>query len=463
MEAVFLQVLNMSLTASYVILAVLLVRLLLRRVPKKYSYVLWSVVAFRLCCPVSFQAVFSLLSLLRLDRAAAEPAMTYIPQNIGMMARPQVTVGIPAVDAALSASLPAAEPMTSANPMQIWIFVGAVLWCAGMAAMLLHALVSYACLHHRLRTAVWMEGNVWRSERVCSPFILGVFRPRIYIPFGLSNETRGYVLAHEQFHLRRLDHIVRLLAFLLLTVHWFNPLCHLAFSRMTRDMEMRCDEQVLSGGEDRSKPYSLSLLAFASNRRLPSPGPLAFGESGVKARIHNILCWKQPKHWVTVLAAVLCVAALAVCAANPFAELEPPLKEGDPTVNFSFADLEPGETVWLDGAVILTEELSDVAFQISYEQSGLTVDIGLVAEDGTTYGTSVTGGSANQAIERPPAGVYAVFLRNSEVNLQYAETVTEPLTVTGAIALTWPEMDELAAERGVAHAAQEFLAETEAV
>ena len=384
MEAVFLQVLNMSLTASYVILAVLLVRLLLRRAPKKYSYALWSVVAFRLCCPVSFQAVFSLLSLLRLDRAAAEPAMTYIPQNIGMMARPQITVGIPAVDAALSASLPAAEPMTSANPMQIWIFVGAVLWCAGMAAMLLYALVSYACLHHRLRTAVWMEGNIWQSERVCSPFILGVFRPHIYIPFGLSDETRGYVLAHEQFHLRQLDHIVRLLAFLLLTVHWFNPLCHLAFSRMTRDMEMRCDEQVLSGGEDRSKPYSLSLLAFASNRRLPSPGPLAFGESGVKARIHNILCWKQPKHWVTVLAAVLCVAALAVCAANPFVEPEPPLKEGDPTVNFSFSDLEPGESIWLDGAVILTEELSDVAFQISYEQTDLTVDIGLLAEDGTT-------------------------------------------------------------------------------
>lgn len=442
MEAVFLQVLNMSLTASYVILAVLLVRLLLRRAPKKYSYALWSVVAFRLCCPVSFRAAFSLLGLLRLERAAAEPAMAYIPQNIGMMARPEITVGIPAADAALSASLPAAEPMTSANPMQIWIFAGTILWCAGMAAMLLYAVISYARLHHWLKTAVWMERNVWQSERVCSPFILGVFRPRIYIPFGLSDETKSYVLAHERFHLRRLDHIVRPFAFLLLTVHWFNPLCHLAFARMTRDMEMRCDEQVLSGGEDRSRPYSLSLLAFASNRRLPSPGPLAFGESGVKARIRNILNWKQPKRWVTVLAAILCIAVLAACAANPVAESEPPLKDGDPTASFFFSDLEPGETVWLVDPVELTEESSDVAFQISYEQMGLTVDIGLVAEDGTTYSASVTGDSANQAIEGLPAGIYEVFVCNSEANLQYAETATEPLTVTGAIALTWPGLEK---------------------
>lgn len=325
MEFVFLKVLNMSITASYVILAVMVLRLLLGKAPKKYSYLLWSVVGFRLCCPVSFRSVFSLFNLKPFDMTAAqsEGGLTYVPENIGLMAQPQVTTGIPVMNAVISDSLPAATPAASVNPMQVVIFVAAALWCAGMAVLLAYALVSYIRLKGRMDTAVRLEGNVWQSEKVRSPFILGFVKPKIYIPYGLDENTLRYVLTHEGYHLKRLDHIVKPAAFVLLVLHWFNPLCWLAFYLMGKDMEMSCDEKVLSGEENIRKAYSLSLLSFAANRRFPSPSPLAFGETGVKSRVKNVLSWKKPALWVTIIALILSVAALAACAADPAETTEP--------------------------------------------------------------------------------------------------------------------------------------------
>ena len=326
METVFLKVLNMSMTASYVILAVLALRLLLRKAPKKYSYLLWSVVGFRLCCPVSFRSVFSLFRLKPFDMTAAQSGgggLTYVPENIGLMPRPRVTTGIPVMNAVINDSLPAATPAASVNPMQVVIFVAAALWCAGMGVLLVYALVSYVRLKGRMDTAVRLEGNVWQSERVRSPFILGFVKPKIYIPYGLDENTLRYVLTHEGYHLKRLDHLVKPLAFLLLVLHWFNPLCWLAFYLMGKDMEMSCDEKVLSGEENIRKAYSLSLLSFAANRRFPSPSPLAFGETGVKSRVRNVLGWKKPALWVSIIALILSVAALAACAADPVETTEP--------------------------------------------------------------------------------------------------------------------------------------------
>ena len=321
MEAVFLKILNMSLSAALVIVVVLLARLLLRRAPGKWRYLLWIVVAFRLLCPVSISAPFSIL------RLTAQPAVTqtsagsseiaYIPQNIGMMAQPRVYVGTPFVSEVISQSLPAPTPEDSANPLQIWIAVGTVLWCAGMTALLLYGIISYLRLRHRLTGAVRVENGVCETDAVRAPFILGLLRPVIYLPVGLEGETLRYVLAHERFHIRHGDHAVKLLAFLLLTVHWFNPLVWLAFALMCRDMEMRCDEAVLSEESGVTKPYSMALLSFATERRFPSPSPLCFGETSVKERIKNVLRWKRPKTWVTVAAALLCVVAVAACAVNP--------------------------------------------------------------------------------------------------------------------------------------------------
>ena len=322
LESLFLKILNMSLTASYVILAVMLIRLLLRRAPRKYSYALWAAAAFRLVCPVSFESMFSLFSLkgfrLNVEASSAGTAeIVHIPENIGYMAQPEITTGITAVNNAVNPLLPAATPQVSANPMQIWIFIGAAVWCLGMVLLLAYSLISLIRLKRRLRTATILEGRVWQSENVRSPFILGLIRPRIYIPYGLGGTERGYVLEHERAHIRRGDHIVKILAYFILCLHWFNPLVWLSYYLMTRDMETSCDERVLSRDPGIGADYSATLLSFATGGRFPAPSPLAFGESGVKGRIKNALRWKKPKLWVSITALVLCIAVVAACAANP--------------------------------------------------------------------------------------------------------------------------------------------------
>jgi len=320
MEALFLKVLNMSITAGYVILAVLLLRPALARAPKKYSYLLWAVVLFRLTCPVSFSSVFSLFRTGLFDMTTAQKnggaALDYIPANIGYMQTPRVTVGIPTMNSILSESLPAAAPYASVNPLQLWMLLGTVLWCAGLIALLAYGILTTLRLKRRVATAVLLRDNVYESDRIRSPFVLGLARPRIYIPFGLGERERAYILRHEACHIRRGDHLIKPLCFLVLAVHWFNPLVLLAFVLMSRDMEMSCDERVLSEtGAGIAADYSASLLSLASNRRFP--GSLAFGETGIRARIKNILRFKEPKRWAAVAAAVLCMTAAAACAANP--------------------------------------------------------------------------------------------------------------------------------------------------
>ena len=322
MEALLLKILNMSITASYVILAVLFIRLLLKRVPKKYSYLLWSVVLFRLICPVSFSSVFSIFQTKPFDMTAAQrgggAALSYVPVDIGYMETPRVTVGIPTMNSIISESLPTATPYVSVNPLQIWILLGMILWCAGIAALLVYSIVTYIRLKRRMATAVRLEGNVFESDKIRSPFILGFVRPRIYIPFGLGEQERAYILRHERCHLKRKDHLIKPLSFCVLTIHWFNPLVWLAFVLMTKDMEMSCDEKVLSEtGADIVHEYSTSLLSFAANRRFPAASPLAFGETGIRERVKNVLRFREPKKWVIVLAAILCVAVVVACAANP--------------------------------------------------------------------------------------------------------------------------------------------------
>lgn len=326
METAFLKVLNLSITAGYVIAAVVIIRWFLRKSPKKYSLILWSVVGFRLLSPVSIQSFFSLFNLKPFDMSVAQraggAALQYVPGNLGQMAQPAVTVGIPYANKLINEALSPAIPAASANPLQVWITVGTTLWALGAAAILAYSLISYYKLSQHMADAVLWQGNVYQSVRVRSPFILGFIRPKIYIPFGLDEDTRCHVLAHEGCHLKRRDHLTKLFAFLLLAVHWFNPLCWLAFALMSRDMEMSCDEKVLAQAGNIRKQYSASLLSFAANRRLPLPSPLAFGETGVKGRIQNVLKWKKPKAWITVGATGLAFLVLAACAVNPPASNE---------------------------------------------------------------------------------------------------------------------------------------------
>lgn len=321
MQNLFLDVLNMSLTAAYVIAAIILIRLLIRKLPKKYSYLLWSVAAFRLCCPFSFQSVLSIfnLGIFDMSRAQTESGaqLKYVADNIIYEEIPQVTVGLPYANTIINNSLPPAEPTASINPMQIIIAVLAVLWVIGMAAMLGYGIISFIRIRRSMNTAMRLKDNVYQSDKVSSPFILGIVKPKIYIPFGLDEDTLRYVLTHEKYHLRRFDHIAKIAAYIILSVHWFNPLCWAAFILMGTDMEMSCDEKVLAGEENIRKEYSTSLLSFATDRRFPSPGPLAFGETGVRSRIKNALNFRKPKLWAAVIAVIVCIVAAVACISNP--------------------------------------------------------------------------------------------------------------------------------------------------
>ena len=305
MTDVFLGFLNRSLVAAVLILAVLIIRLVFKQAPKWLLCALWALAAVRLVCPFSIESVLSLVP-------SAEP----VQPEIIVSAHPAITSGIPAVDAIVNPPLAAAftpSPAQSANPLQIWTFIAACIWLLGIAVLLLYAAISALRLRLRVRTAVRLEGNVYQSEFVRSPFILGVIFPRIYLPYGLPEDAQAMVLAHERAHLRRGDQLWKPLGYLILTAYWFNPVCWLAYLLFCRDIEAACDEKVVRElGEGCKAAYSRALLACSVPRKLITACPLAFGETGVKSRIKSVLNYKKPAFWV-ILAALLASVAVAVC------------------------------------------------------------------------------------------------------------------------------------------------------
>jgi beta-lactamase regulating signal transducer with metallopeptidase domain len=310
MDKLFLTVLNMSVTASVVIAVVWAARLALRcfRAPKVAAYALWAVALFNLLCPFKPESVLSLHPF--------KPAP--IPLDIGMQTQPRIDTGVAVINSAVSAALPAAPPVASVNPLQIWTTIGAYVWLIGMAAMLVYAVVSYALLKRKLRFATKREGGVYETDAIPSPFVLGSVRPKIYLPVGLADADLEYILRHERTHIRRRDYLVKPLAFLALALHWFNPLVWLAYFLLGADIEMSCDEQVLremgetSGASGEAKAiYSAALLNLATGRRLVGLSPLAFGEGGVKERVKNVLNFRKPSR-VIMLAAVVVLAVVTV-------------------------------------------------------------------------------------------------------------------------------------------------------
>jgi len=300
MDNLFITVLNMSLTGTFVILAICLARLPLKKAPKVISYYLWTVAGFRLLVPFSFE---SMLSLVPFNTSPISP-------NITTQQLPVFESYIPAIDVAVNASIPATVSTASVNPMQILTSIGGYVWLIGAAAMIIYGIVSYFLLKQKMKSAIHIEGNVYEANFIKSPFVLGVVNPKIYIPNISNEQERDYVILHEQTHIRRYDHIIKFGAYFILCIHWFNPLAWIAFLLMSVDMEMSCDESVLKEvGVDAKKVYSYSLLSFSANRPAFGGSPLSFSEGGLKARVKNVL--KQKKtHRLTLIAAIVLTVAL---------------------------------------------------------------------------------------------------------------------------------------------------------
>ncbi|MBQ9842678.1 MAG: hypothetical protein IJO31_00830 [Oscillospiraceae bacterium] len=319
LDRVFMAVLDMSKTASLVIAVVLLARLFLRRTPKIFSYLIWAVVLFRLLCPVAFETPVSLVPQL------PETSGGYILADEPINLVGAGTAAYQAIGDALNGGLgiqhvatteKSEDGMTryvSTDWWSVWILFGKYVWVAGMAAMLLYSVISYVKIRRKICIAVPLRENILMADDISSPFVIGFIKPKIYLPCNLDTQEQEYIILHEQYHIRRMDHIVKGLAFLALTVHWFNPLVWLAFTLACKDMEMSCDEAVIRKlGSHVRGAYSASLLTLATGHRIIAGTPLAFGEGDTKGRIRNLAKWKKPARWVLLIAMILCVA-LGIC------------------------------------------------------------------------------------------------------------------------------------------------------
>lgn len=316
MDEVFVKLFNMSMAAGWMILAVLLLRLLLRKAPHWMHCLLWGFVAVRLICPVSFQSVLSLIPRTE----------TIHLEEVRYGEQPQIQSGVQVVDRVVSPVLEHAftpDVSDSVNLFAVWMQVAAVIWLLVTAALLIYAFVKYVQLQRQVRFAARLSENVWQCDEIHVPFVFGIIRPRIYLPSGMDEASMDYVLAHERAHLKRFDHWWKPLGYVLLSVYWFHPLVWAAYVLFCRDMELACDEKVIRVYDmDEKKAYSAALLAMSMNRRQAMVCPLAFGEVGVKARVKSVLHYKKPAFWVLVTAAAACVAVAVCFLTDPKADAE---------------------------------------------------------------------------------------------------------------------------------------------
>lgn len=396
MAEIFQKALNMSIAAGWLILAVIALRLLLRRAPKRFRLLLWAVVGLRLALPWSIESALSLI-----------PSAQTLPDGIMLERAPVLDTGISALNGAINPGFTAAftpELGASANPLQVLLPIAAAFWMLGAAAMLLWALVSWLRLRKRVREAVRLEENVYECE-IASPFVLGLFRPRIYLPFSLENGERELVLAHERAHITAGDHIIKPLGWLLLAAHWYNPLVWLAYALFCRDIELACDERVVHGLSlsDRAD-YSQALLDLSRPRGGVRACPLAFGESSVKGRVKSVLSYKKPAFWLVLLAVVVCVGAAVCFLTDPKEEAEP-VDDGDGGVVISARLEENFPAQVLDYAFACTEEMAEELSYLGLKSAELT-DLSCCAE-----------------VEAPEGGTLLLFRLGARFELAEPESV----------------------------------------
>ena len=310
MNELFLKIINMSISASWLILAVLILRLVLKKAPKWVNVLLWGIVAVRLICPFSFKSALSLI-----------PSAETFPEKVISGPSFDIQTGISPVDNRINDYLGDRyfEGVTvSANNGNNIMTILTIVWTIGILLLVAYTIISYRRLHREIDTAVHYRDNIFQSENVSSPFVLGIINPRIYLPFSMNEQNLEHVVAHEQAHIRRKDHWWKPLGFLLLTIYWFNPLMWLAYVLLCRDIELACDEKVIKGlGNEQRADYTQALVACSVNRRMIAACPLAFGEVGVKERVKSVMNYKKPAFWVVILAVIACVIVAVCFLTNP--------------------------------------------------------------------------------------------------------------------------------------------------
>lgn len=333
------RILNMSMTASIIILSVIICRFILRKAPKKYSFILWSVVLFRLLCPFSVSAPISLLGIFNtpivtevvpsdIDENAAQKEVNltsyveYIPSNIVHTENTTITLPISGTDGTISQiindSLPKGEEQLAADPLKVYISLATYLWIFGVSVMVGKGCLSYCILYRKLIGSLHYKSNIYIADYITTPFVFGVIHPKIYLPAGLDERKYKYIIQHEKCHIRRGDTVYKILAYLALCIHWFNPLVWLAFRLFVKDMEMSCDEAVIKKlGASIRADYASSILEFASGQKILFGAPLAFGEGEPAGRIKNLSKWEKPTTIVSVTAAVVCCCVVVICIFNP--------------------------------------------------------------------------------------------------------------------------------------------------
>ncbi len=310
MSDLFLKIVNMSISASWLVAAVLILRLVLKKAPKWVNVLLWGIVAVRLICPFSFESALSLI-----------PSAETFPEKIISGPSFDVQTGITPIDNRINDYLGdryfegVTVPTNNGNNVMTIL---TIVWIIGILLLVAYTVISYWRLNREIDTAVRYKDNIFQSENVSSPFVLGIINPRIYLPFSMNEQDMEHVVAHEQAHIRRKDHWWKPLGFLLLTVHWFNPLMWLAYVLLCRDIELACDEKVIKGlGNEQRADYTQALVACSVNRRMIAACPLAFGEVGVKERVKSVMNYKKPAFWVIILAVIACVIVAVCFLTNP--------------------------------------------------------------------------------------------------------------------------------------------------
>ena len=310
MNEFFLKIINMSISASWLIFAVLILRLVLKKAPKWVNVLLWGIVAIRLICPFSFESALSLI-----------PSAETFPKKIISGPSFDVQSGITPVDNRINDYLGDRyfEGVTvPANNGNTIMTILTIVWTIGILLLVAYTVISYWRLHREIDTAVRYKDNIFQSENVSSPFVLGLIKPRIYLPFKLDGQDMEHVVAHEQAHIRRKDHWWKPLGFLLLTIHWFNPLMWLAYVLLCRDIELACDEKVIKGlSNEQRADYTQALVTCSVNRRMIAACPLTFGEVGVKERVKSVMNYKKPAFWVIIISVIVCVGVAVCFLTNP--------------------------------------------------------------------------------------------------------------------------------------------------